>query len=161
MTAGGGGGGGDLITYRYINRLNDKLPGYLDDLLFNTLNASFCPEPCKVNINLNSEGSMLRKYLGTYFPRSYMEFVHIASNLFAHPVVDSIIPSKTKIRILDIGSGTGGCLLGTLEALLKMKNFSSEIQIISVDGNAEALEIQEKILSCFLKRKNTSRFGIN
>ena len=52
-----------------------QLPKYIDDYIFGELKAEYSPNYQELNVdyNLNNTESENRKYLGTYFPRSWVE----------------------------------------------------------------------------------------
>ena len=61
-----------------------------------------------------------QRYLGTYFPRSFVESYNIFYRLFNQEEIYKNFIGKKKINILNIGSGSGGDLFGLIEA---MKDF--------------------------------------
>lgn len=74
-----------------------------------------------------------------------MKHVIYTDNILANVNIVSSIKNRDTIEILDIGSGTGGNLIGLLEILnSKVKN--KVINIYSIDGNNIALEYQRKMI---------------
>ena len=51
---------------------NILLPQWLDNLIFNELNAKYCPSFSTMT-NIDDDKEKTLNYLGTYFPRSYAE----------------------------------------------------------------------------------------
>lgn len=126
-----------------------QFPEKLGNFIFCDLNAIFEPEFHYAKQNLNVDEKQIRKYLGTYFPRSFTEINTIFTDLIQNYHIKEMFENKEEIHILDIGSGTGANLLGLLWG---MKNFyddfrHKDIFIVSIDGNIEALKIQEILLN--------------
>lgn len=97
--------------------------------------------------------SKVLNYLGTYFPRSYVEARSIIS-----PDVLKSLNVKEEISILDFGCGTGGELIGLLSNIDAYLPSAKIVNIIAIDGNHHALRLFEKVLNEFKKR---SRLVIN
>lgn len=53
--------------------LASDLPEWLDNYIFNILNAKYSPDHVRFEYNLNLSKEEVLIYLGTYFPRSYIE----------------------------------------------------------------------------------------
>lgn len=125
---------------------NLKLPIYIDELIFNKLNAIYEPDYAKFskNLYLNQNENLI--YLGTYFPRSYTESYLIFKNFFDNSVVNTTYLEKQEINILDIGSGTGGNLLGLLMSIIESLSDKININILAIDGNQDSLKILQKII---------------
>jgi len=125
---------------------NVKLPVYIDELIFNKLNAKYKPDYTKFNKNLylNQDENLI--YLGTYFPRSYAESYLIFTNLFNNSIINETYLDKQEINILDIGSGTGGNLLGLLMGIIENLSDKININILAIDGNQYSLKILQKII---------------
>ena len=49
-------------------KTDTRLPDYIDDFIFNKLNAIYAPDFQRFEYNLDLTGEEIRKYLGTYFP---------------------------------------------------------------------------------------------
>lgn len=117
----------------------------LEKYIFETLGGIYNARPELAGLNLSNDAEANTYYLGTYFPRSYIEAYNIYGNIFKNDKIVSVINSKNSIEILDIGSGTGGNLIGLLEVLnSRVKN--KVINIYSIDGNDIALEYQRKMI---------------
>lgn len=125
------------------------LPNWLDRLLFNSLDARYAPDWKKFEYNLDLDADDLRIYLGTYFPRSYAEAFCMLDELFANDVYRARWSTRAQARILDIGCGTGGNLIGFLTALAKHCQQLETIHVVGFDGNAMALNTARRILSSF------------
>lgn len=136
---------------KYVNqKVNNRFPPELESFIFDDLKAIYDPNFYEVQDNLYADEEKLNKYLGTYFPRSFTEINFIFSELFHNNHIKNIF-EKNEILILDIGSGTGGNLLGLLWSMKDLyENFEyKHITIISVDGNEKALGIQELLIDNF------------
>lgn len=120
------------------------IPEWLDHLIYDDLGARYCRSNSDmVVIEWNNEE--LLNYLGTYFPRSYTEAYCIAERfLAANP---SAFNGKTEISLFDFGSGTGGEILGFLDAICKYCNRVERIRVKALDGNQTALRLLEKVLT--------------
>lgn len=121
------------------------LPGFVDDVLAE-LHAVHCPQHRIVRVGINADDTRNRAYLGTYFPRSVIESWNIFSELLSMPIVAAAFAQKDAIRILDIGSGTGGSTVGSLLALANAVCEGVPIEVTSVDGNRDALAKQQQVL---------------
>lgn len=112
--------------------------------LYNELRAKYQKSPSAVESNLENSKEKNLEYLGTYFPRSFVEAYHIYSNLFSDKYVFKKYEKKNVIKILDIGSGTGGSLFGLIQAI--MENFEGKvIKVVSIEGNQDAVNLQVQI----------------
>lgn len=141
-------------------KTDTRLPSWLDDFIFDTLHAQYAPDHARFDFNLNLSESDVRKYLGTYFPRSYGEAFCIFDNLFQNRGFNSYYNrSETEINIAVIGCGTGGDLIGLLTVIYKYAIHRRDINIIAVDGNKEALQVFERILDRF-KEINKSNISL-
>jgi len=127
-------------------KTDTRLPAYIDDFIFNQLNAIYAPDFQRFEHNLDLTGEEIRNYLGTYFPRSYAESFCIFDNLFENNVYQKIIFNVKKLSVLSVGCGTGGDIIGLITAIEKHFPIISEINIFAIDGNNEALTILEKII---------------
>ncbi len=127
-------------------KTDTRLPAYIDDLIFNRLNAVYAPDFQRFEYNLDLTEEEIRKYLGTYFPRSYAESFCIFDNIFQNNVYQRIIADVKSLSILSVGCGTGGEIIGLITAIEKHFPIVSEINIFAIDGNNEALTILEQII---------------
>lgn len=139
----------DEIVTEKVEYLKTKtrLPVFLDDFIFNKLNAIYAPNFQRFDYNLDLTEEEILKYLGTYFPRSYAESFCIFDNIFQNLAYHQIISTKTNLNILSIGSGTGGDIMGLLTTIEKHFHSVKEINILAIDGNKEALNILKRIIA--------------
>ena len=130
---------------------NTKLPSWLDNCIFNELGAKFLPDHVRFEYNLDLKKEEVLAYLGTYFPRSYMEVYHLFSDLLLGSNYQDAIHSKDELNILDLGCGTGGDIIGLLSFINDNLSFVNSVNILAIDGNHESLRIFEKVLACCKK----------
>jgi len=123
--------------------INPRLERYI----FDELGAVYQINPENVAHNLANDEEDNLNYLGTYFPRSFVEAYNIYTNLFNNEFINRAFQKKEIINILDIGSGTGGNLIGLLQVLNNTYR-NKHIYIYSIDGNDIALGY----LSGFIKK---------
>ena len=93
--------------------------------------------------NLSRRDSILRRYLGTYFPRSLLETYDISSELF-RKIFGTSVRTDGELRILDLGCGLGGAAAGLVFAVLE----SFDVREIIVDG-FDANEVSLRIFKRF------------
>lgn len=139
-----------------------EYPLELEEFISNVMGGFYRRETFKVQKTLDYDENDLRGYLGTYFPGSFSESYAIFSNLFRHESIRNSFEMKKDIYILDIGSGTGGNLLGLLWFMKKfLIGFDTKtIHIVSLDGNKCALDIQRKITGRFFSTNTDFSFKI-
>lgn len=127
------------------------LPKWLDDLIFNKLGASY--KRLNQNMtNINDGELETLNYLGTYFPRSFVESICIFSRLFSKKLLD--LSSKTEISIFDFCCGTGGEIIGLLSVLISDFPNIKKVVIKAFDGNPIALGKYEEIQKEFSSKTN-------
>ena len=107
----------------------------------------------QVGSTLRWSEKQLKEYLGTYFPRSFIEITFILNWLASKPAYHNVLKNKQQFYILDVGSGTGGNLIGLLFFLEKYYKNIQEIYVISTDGNQAALKIQQEIVGNLFSHK--------
>ena len=122
------------------------LPHWLDKYIFESFGAEYSPEYTRYEYNLDLSKEEVKIYLGTYFPRSYSESFCIYDNLLKNENYNQIIGSHNIIKILDIGCGTGGELVGLITALTKYLSTSIIIHIDAFDGNEYSLSALRNII---------------
>jgi hypothetical protein len=135
-----------------------QLPKYLDDFIFNKLDGKYLTQT-NVDDNLNNDSHKNKIYIGTYLPRSFAESYNIFSDLFLNSKIKENFNQKNTINILDIGAGTGGNLLGLLTALRESFGTNKQLNVYTIEGNAEVIEYQKKFVDKFKSHNNYS--GIN
>lgn len=133
------------------NRLKTttRLPSWLDHFIFEELKGRWDADHEKFESNLLSSQDDNLVYLGTYFPRSYADTFCIFDNLFSVDSCHSSLEQKDSLKILSIGCGTGGDIIGLLTALLRNFTQFSDISVYAIDGNPYALSILESVFDRF------------
>jgi len=135
-----------------------SLPPWLDNFIFNQLNAEYAPDFERFDYNLDLTEEENKKYLGTYFPRSYAESFCIFDNIFQNVSFQKTIFQKDSLNILTVGCGSGGDLIGLLTVIEKYCNTNTTLNIWAVDGNINALDVLNRIVETF---RITTRKKIN
>ena len=125
------------------------LPAWLDDFIFDQLNAEYSPDFKKFDYNLDLTKEENLKYLGTYFPRSYSESFCIFDNILQNANYQDALSENKSLNILSVGCGTGGDIIGLLTTIIKYFHNVSDIIIWAIDGNEDALVVLEKIIEQF------------
>lgn len=119
------------------------LPKWLDSFIFDDLSACYCRQN-KDMVVLEWNKDEIKKYLGTYFPRSYAESFCIFSNYLSKE--SRVYKNCQELFIFDFGCGTGGELIGFIMAVVKHLPNIKKIVIRALDGNTYALRNLECIL---------------
>lgn len=134
-----------------------NLPGWLEEFIYKDLGGSYEPDRNAFQNNLFSDEEKNRKYLGTYFPRSFSESYCIFSNLFDNAAYVETLKAKESLAILSFGCGTGGDLMGLLEAIAEKLPWVKNLEVVAYDGNFNAVSILKTIVDhpC-----NKARFNI-
>lgn len=128
------------------------MPNWLDDYVFNTLNARYNPDHVRHEYNLDLNKQELLTYLGTYFPRSYSEAINILSEISQKSeAIQNLLVNKAEISILDFGCGSGGEIYGTLSYIESTCQNIKSVKILAIDGNQGALRLFEQIMSEYIK----------
>ena len=128
-------------------RVINSLPQWLDRYIFDSLGAKFCKSNSDMIVIDWDKGEILN-YLGTYFPRSYVESRSIVSSQLL-----ATFSNKTSLSVLDFGCGTGGEIIGLLTNIEAFLPNVRIIHVIALDGNHHALRLFEKVLDEY--RKNS------
>lgn len=132
-------------------RVCTELPSFLDDLL-DEKNAVYAPQRVNAKFNFGNDAQDNRNYFGTYFPRTVIESWNIFSELLDIPTISTAFSQKRIIRIFDVGSGTGGAIVGFLLALESWGQFSGSVEIAAIDCNQDALDKQKIMLDAISSR---------
>lgn len=93
----------------------------------------------------------IKVYLGTYFPRSFVEVKSIFEEFSQNSNYLSLVRERTSVSILDLGCGTGGDLFGLLSFLEKYEPSLESVKLLAIDGSQMALRFFEKIMAEFKK----------
>ena len=131
-----------------------ELPKYLDDFIFEELGGVFQPGQ-NVDVNLRNDETANKRYIGTYFPRSLIECYFIFQDLYAHGKIKGTIDNKTELKILDIGTGTGGNIIGLMHFLKNIK-FNNPVEFLTIEGNKNAIDYQIKFFNKFNQQFKTN-----
>ena len=127
------------------------LPNWLDRYLFFDLGAKYSPNHSRFEYNLNLNTGEIKVYLGTYFPRSFVEVKSIFEEFSQNSNYLSSVGERTSVSILDLGCGTGGDLFGLLSFLEKYEPSLKSVKLLAIDGSQMALRFFEKIMAEFKK----------
>ena len=125
---------------------NKNLPEWLRSLIYDEMGGSYEPDRNAFQNNLYSDEEKNRKYLGTYFPRSFTESYCIFYNLFDNPAYLETVKDRDSFSILSFGCGTGGDLMGLLEAIAEKLPWIKNIEVTAYDGNFNAIAMMKKIV---------------
>ena len=124
------------------------LPQWLDDLIFNQLGAKYCRSNSDMTV-IDWDKNDVLNYLGTYFPRSYVESYCIFSEFFKQ--YSDRFASKEELSVFDFGCGTGGEIVGLADALQCMPKVKS-LHIFALDGNYHALRLLERVIDTYTSK---------
>jgi SAM-dependent methyltransferase len=120
-----------------------SLPIWLDNHIFDVLGAKYYRSNSDMTV-IDWDKSDILNYLGTYFPRSYVESYCIFKDYFECYKLDCM--SKEEISIFDFGCGTGGEIIGLLSAIIEQFENLKLINIVALDGNKHSLRLYENVL---------------
>lgn len=131
------------------------LPEWLDDFI-SGMGASHSCGNRRYQHTLDLSVAEVRVYLGTYFPRSWCEAFCIAGNLFRNERFMASLKDElaegNEINILDIGCGSGGEIIGLLDAIRRYLPHSARINVHAFDGNEISLACMRKIAEAYRER---------
>lgn len=127
------------------NQTHIRIPEFLSDQL-DQMGAVHNPQRLGARCNFDADDAQNCIYLGTYFPRTVIECWNIFTELFSIPVIQAAFRQKDVIRLLDVGSGTGGAVVGTLLAINEWGQSNAAVEVTSLDINEDALAKQGEIL---------------
>lgn len=123
------------------------IPSWLDSLLFDKLEAKYEPLFCTNFSAIDWKKEELKCYLGTYFPRSYVESYSLFSRIFKDGIID--FSGRTNLSIYDFATGTGGAVFGFLSAVVEFLPNVASVSVVAHDGNSSALRMFEEIVDAF------------
>lgn len=109
-------------------------PKWLDKYLFSDLGAKYSPNHSIFEYNLNLNTGEIKVYLGTYFPRSFVEVKSIFEEFSQNSNYLSLVGERTSVSILDLGCGTGGDIFGLLSFLEKYEPPLESVKLLAIDG---------------------------
>lgn len=115
-------------------------PAFLEQAA-QALGARHRPDADAVRLNVDADATRVLEYLGTYFPRTVVEFRTIAGELLVHPAARAAVAGRGRLRVLDLGSGSGGAWIGLALALADAR-VPVAMEVTAIDGNAAALALQ-------------------
>lgn len=98
----------------------------------------------------------IKKYLGTYFPRSYVEAFCLYSDYFKAHLEE--YKDRKNLSVFDFGCGTGGEILGFLEAIEQNLPSVEVVKVRALDGNHHALRALERIIE---RRRSISKLVVS
>lgn len=139
-------------------KITKNMPEWLSSYIYDDLGGSYDPDRIEFQNNLESDETKILRYLGTYFPRSYTESYCIFRNLFENAAYQDIVKEKQSLRILTFGCGTGGDLMGLIEAIAEKLPWIKDLTIVAYDGNFIAVDILRQIVT---RPEIMSRFNLN
>lgn len=125
------------------------------------IGADNTPDPQGVEESYKYTRKELLKYLGTYFPRTYIESLILWENLFHNSEeikqeLVKLFTSDCGIKCLSIGCGCGADIFGLIDSILWIKgelekqflipqNCKITIIVTAIDSNIEALNLLNEI----------------
>lgn len=124
--------------------VKSELPKWMDQLIFDKLGAVYC-KACTNMTVIDWNMDEIKKYLGTYFPRSYVESYNIFSSYLREHKSD--YDGRYQLSIFDFGCGTGGGTVGLLAAIDDVLPDVRNVQIKALDGNKYALRMFELVFN--------------
>lgn len=127
------------------------LPKWLDDYIFNELGAKYCRSNADMTV-IDWDKDDVLNYLGTYFPRSYAEALCIFTDSFK--LDTRRFCDAATLSVLDFGCGTGGEIIGLLDAVSDCRSSISDLNIYALDGNHHALRLLERIVGKYAERSS-------
>lgn len=134
---------------------NVVLPVWLDDYIFNDLKANYCRSNGDMTV-IDWDKKDVLNYLGTYFPRSYAESYCIFSDNFNNHLCEW--KDREEITVFDFGCGTGGEIIGMLDAIKECLPAIKSVRVDAFDGNHHALRLLEKVIKNFRERSDVDIF---
>lgn len=112
----------------------DALPEWVSEYISNNGSVGRLNNGDNSGQDETEDPDKIKKYLGTYFPRTYSEALCIYLNIFNFEKYAQLIVDKETIRILDIGCGNGGQTIALCSILINKLQNLRQIEIISYDA---------------------------
>lgn len=116
------------------------IPDYIENVA-RRLGARYARNHEEVMLNLDADRGRILAYLGTYFPRTVYEFQTITREMLDQAQIRKTLTKSRAIRVLDLGSGTGGAWIG-LASTMATAGIASGLSVDAIDGNSKALSVQ-------------------
>lgn len=122
-----------------MNDCLNLLPDWLSAYIVNS-GAEYSADHVRVMFNLENNHQDNLKYLGTYFPRSFIEIKSICMEIDRLTSHFTFFEEKKSFKLLSVGCGTGGDI-ASLVCFLHARYPEAEFEINVIDGNEDALNI--------------------
>lgn len=106
----------------------------------------------------NQDTITVEEYLGTYFPRTFMESQSLFYELLKNNVIKSAFKKKKNLKILDIGTGPGAPFILGLTWALKRHGIFKILECDLIDRKQEHLDCAEQTLKLFVKEAKIIQF---
>ena len=132
------------------------IPQWLDKIIFDQFEAIYEPRPMDVVYNPDQPYEFVKIYLGTYFPRSYAEAYGIVSLLLSNNSYLEHFQEIEEINILDFCCGTGGEIIGTINALQSNLPHLKRINVDAFDANPDAIRFLYHLIDAVNQLDNIS-----
>ena len=132
------------------------IPQWLDTIIFDQFEAIYEPRPMDVVYNPDQPYEFVKIYLGTYFPRSYAEAYGIVSQLLSNNSYLEHFQEIEEINILDFCCGTGGEVIGTINALQSNLPHLKRINVDAFDANPNAVRFLYHLINAVNLLENIS-----
>ncbi len=132
-----------------------QLPKWIDDKIYGEFEATYCRSCCDMTV-IDWGPVEIKKYLGTYFPRSYVESFCLYSDYFESHLDE--YKGRKNLSVFDFGCGTGGEILGFLDAVEQHLPDVESVKVRALDGNHYALRVLERIVE---HRKTICKLTVN
>lgn len=144
----------DMATLEKTPR-SMQLPKWIDDKIYGELEATYCRTCCDMTV-IDWSRVEIKKYLGTYFPRSYVEAFCLYSDYLKAHLEE--YKDRKNLSVFDFGCGTGGEIFGFLDAVEQNLPCVEVVKVRALDGNHHALRALERILE---HRKTIGKLAVN
>jgi hypothetical protein len=139
-----------ISIIRSNKAISFPLPRRLQDFVAKEVGWNYSPKRNDYGL---TDDVPIADYMGTYFPRSFVEAYFLMHLLLHKRVIARTFLDRSAISIADIGSGTGANMLGVLWAVRDHCLVSGfdfpRVVVTSVDKSGEAMEIQSKLIQAF------------